>query len=100
MDATYRRWSSSNACTSPFRYAWTNCTSVGSPALPVSGGAALSSSTSMGEVLRPDGPQIGGGDRQVADQDAETKEGVALGGAQPSLRDDEAPGPLTHVSAS
>jgi hypothetical protein len=54
----------------------------------------------MGEVLRPDGLQIGGGDRQVADQDAETKEGVALGGAQPSLRDDEAPGPLTHVSAS
>src|SRR5438132_2536791 len=51
-------------------------------------------------LRRPDGPQIGAGDRQVAGQGAETKEGVALGGAHRSMRDDAAPGPLTHVSAS
>jgi len=49
---------------------------------------------------RPGGPQLGAGDRQVAGQGVETKEGVALGGAQQKLRDDDGTGPLTHVSAS
>ena len=48
----------------------------------------------------PDGPQIGAGDREVAVQAAETKEGVALGGAHFAMRDDDGPGPLTHVSAA
>jgi hypothetical protein len=48
----------------------------------------------------PDGPQLGAGDRQVAGQGAETKEGVALGGAHLCMRDDDGPGPLTHGSAS
>ena len=53
-----------------------------------------------GEPRWPDGPQLGAGDRKVAGQGAETKEGVALGGARLGMRDDDGPGPLTHVSAS
>jgi len=34
-----------------------------------------------GEPQWPDGPQLEAGDCKVAGQDAETKEGVALGGA-------------------
>ena len=33
----------------------------------------------------------------AADQAAEAKEGVARGGAQPKLRDDEVTGPMTHT---
>src|SRR5947208_14906248 len=51
-----------------------------------------------GGSRRPHGSQVGAGDRQVAGPGAETKEGVALGGAQLKLRDDDGPGPLTHVS--
>jgi len=40
------------------------------------------------------GQQVGAGDREVAGPGAETKEGVALGGAHLSMRDDDGPGPL------
>jgi len=35
-----------------------------------------------------------------AGRGAEAKAGVALGGAHPSMRNDDGPGPLTHASAS
>src|SRR5258708_38808042 len=41
----------------------------------------------------PNGSQIGEGDQQVAGLGAETKEGVARGGAHPSMRNDEGRAP-------
>src|ERR1700674_2236083 len=66
----------------------------------------------IGGPQRPDGPQLGAGDRQVAGPEptpATSSRGprgyVALGGAHPLGSPPQAggcdgPGPLTHVSAS
>jgi hypothetical protein len=44
-------------------------------------------------------PRIAAGARDGPGQSVETKEGVVLEGAHQKMRDDDAPGTLTHGSA-